>query len=213
MFCPVCHAEFIPGFTVCDECGVELVDELPAESPRGKAAVNRLSGSAPGDPAAGSRDPSASRPVELVTVFRSGDSGMVALVKSVLTSAGIPFADSWAVFGGGGAVRVDREDAADALALLAELEASADEPESDLLESDFEEWDEDEEQPGTEKTGVVPPDERATETDAAPASSPTDDRGGQPSGGETSPSPGVGAPSPPTAPTPPPGIDPPAWRG
>jgi hypothetical protein len=34
LFCPKCHAEFRPGFTRCDECDVELVDELPREPKR-----------------------------------------------------------------------------------------------------------------------------------------------------------------------------------
>jgi hypothetical protein len=34
LFCPKCHAEFTPGFTRCDECDVELVDELPPERKR-----------------------------------------------------------------------------------------------------------------------------------------------------------------------------------
>ena len=28
MICPRCHAEFRPGFTVCSDCGVALVEEL-----------------------------------------------------------------------------------------------------------------------------------------------------------------------------------------
>ena len=34
MFCPQCHAEFVPGFTRCDECDVELVEELLPERER-----------------------------------------------------------------------------------------------------------------------------------------------------------------------------------
>jgi hypothetical protein len=32
MFCPVCHAEYRPGFTRCSDCQVDLVRELPASS-------------------------------------------------------------------------------------------------------------------------------------------------------------------------------------
>ena len=28
MICPNCHAEFRPGFTVCSDCGIALVDDL-----------------------------------------------------------------------------------------------------------------------------------------------------------------------------------------
>ena len=32
MFCPVCHAEYRPGFTRCSDCQVDLVRELPTTS-------------------------------------------------------------------------------------------------------------------------------------------------------------------------------------
>lgn len=32
MVCPVCHSEYRQGFTICSDCGVELVDEItPSE--------------------------------------------------------------------------------------------------------------------------------------------------------------------------------------
>ena len=31
MFCPVCRDEFRAGFTSCNDCGVDLVEELPVE--------------------------------------------------------------------------------------------------------------------------------------------------------------------------------------
>jgi hypothetical protein len=31
MYCPVCKAEYRPGFTRCNDCGSDLVDVLPAE--------------------------------------------------------------------------------------------------------------------------------------------------------------------------------------
>ncbi len=33
MFCPQCKAEYRVGFTRCSDCGAELVDHLPVESP------------------------------------------------------------------------------------------------------------------------------------------------------------------------------------
>jgi predicted amidophosphoribosyltransferase len=33
-YCPKCRSEFVDGTTVCSECGVALVDELPAGTPR-----------------------------------------------------------------------------------------------------------------------------------------------------------------------------------
>jgi hypothetical protein len=44
MFCPVCKAEYRPGFHRCADCDVELVDELPAE------ALVAGEPAAPGDP-------------------------------------------------------------------------------------------------------------------------------------------------------------------
>jgi hypothetical protein len=44
MFCPVCKAEYRPGFYRCADCDVELVDELPAE------ALVASETAAPGDP-------------------------------------------------------------------------------------------------------------------------------------------------------------------
>jgi hypothetical protein len=64
MFCPVCGDEYQAGFTRCTDCDAELVETLP---------------SAP-EPA----------PFELTTVFETGDQSLVAVVKSVLDSAGIP---------------------------------------------------------------------------------------------------------------------------
>jgi hypothetical protein len=35
MFCPICKTEYRPGFTKCADCGVALVDHLPAGGPPG----------------------------------------------------------------------------------------------------------------------------------------------------------------------------------
>jgi len=34
MFCPICKAEYRPGFTICNDCNIQLVPELPPESPK-----------------------------------------------------------------------------------------------------------------------------------------------------------------------------------
>jgi len=73
VFCPQCHAEYVPGFTRCDDCDVELVEALPAEKPAGdQAARRRESG-------------------DSVIVFSSRDPGLVAIAQSLLQSAGIRF--------------------------------------------------------------------------------------------------------------------------
>ena len=32
-YCPRCRTEYRPGFEICTDCGVDLVDELPPEAP------------------------------------------------------------------------------------------------------------------------------------------------------------------------------------
>jgi hypothetical protein len=64
MFCPVCGDEYQAGFTRCTDCDTELTETL----------VSRP------EPA----------PFELITVFETGDQSLVAVVKSMLDSAGIP---------------------------------------------------------------------------------------------------------------------------
>jgi hypothetical protein len=209
VFCPVCHAEFIPGFTVCDECDVALVDELPVEPGPDKAARRASAASPPGSAAVG--EP---RSVELVTIFSSGDSGLVALVRSILTSAGIPCVGSGGVFGGGGSVRVGRDDAADAQALLTELEARSRRSATDDAEWDDQadeadgEWDEAGEEWDDDGDAA---DDTADEGAAGEAAEEGDGDEADEAGRREL-SPGAGAPSPPSAPTPPPGVDPPAWR-
>lgn len=62
MFCPQCGAEYREGYSECADCGVPLV-----ESPVPPADV------------------------ELVSVFRTADAGLLPVIKSVLASADIPF--------------------------------------------------------------------------------------------------------------------------
>ncbi len=41
MFCPICKTEYRPGFTKCADCGVVLVDHLPAGGPPGNEDAPR----------------------------------------------------------------------------------------------------------------------------------------------------------------------------
>jgi hypothetical protein len=67
MFCPKCGAEYRVGFRECADCAVPLVESAPAPSqPRNDE-------------------------VQLVTVFESGDPALIALARSLLDSAEIPF--------------------------------------------------------------------------------------------------------------------------
>ncbi|MGA2588153.1 MAG: DUF2007 domain-containing protein [Candidatus Aminicenantales bacterium] len=109
MICPKCGVEYRPGFTQCSDCLVALADESKPAKPRW------------------------SRPAELVTVFKCADAGRIALAKSLLQSAGTRFlvrneaaqnlfGKGSTHFGGPAEFQVDREDAADAKALLKDLE-------------------------------------------------------------------------------------------
>ena len=64
-----------------------------------------------------------SRSLELVPVFATADRGLMALAKSILIDAEIPFVpdESAALFGFKGRIRVSRDDAEDARGLLADL--------------------------------------------------------------------------------------------
>ena len=64
MFCPDCRAEYRQGFTVCADCEVALVVELPAE-PRHDA--------------------------DLVKVFETGDPALLPILHTVLEEGGIRF--------------------------------------------------------------------------------------------------------------------------
>ena len=68
MFCPQCRSEYREGFTRCDNCNKALVAVLP--------------------PLPGEGDPSHR---ELVTVFETGDPGLLALAHSILDEAEIPY--------------------------------------------------------------------------------------------------------------------------
>jgi hypothetical protein len=68
MFCPACGSEYRPEIKECSDCGVPLVP-------------------APPEPAAFENTP-----LDTVTVFSASDAALVALARSILESAGIPFA-------------------------------------------------------------------------------------------------------------------------
>ena len=40
MFCPQCKAEYRAGFLRCSDCQVDLVDQLAAEKPQGRAEID-----------------------------------------------------------------------------------------------------------------------------------------------------------------------------
>ncbi len=65
MFCPQCRKEYREGFATCYDCGVPLVAQLPPE-PRPEY-------------------------VQLVTVFSTGNEGIIAVARSILDSAGIEY--------------------------------------------------------------------------------------------------------------------------
>ena len=63
MWCPTCRGEFVDEVTLCPDCGDPLVSNEPAEEEIDEAFVK---------------------------VFRSADTSLLPVVKSVLGGAGIP---------------------------------------------------------------------------------------------------------------------------
>lgn len=124
MICPTCGDEYREGYRECARCKVPLVDERGAAPPD-----RRLLGTSP----VGQPD------VELVTVFRSNDATEIMIAESILRSAEVEYitrgGGARELFAGGsfpsgvgmvvGQVHllVRREDAADAAAMLADLES------------------------------------------------------------------------------------------
>jgi hypothetical protein len=72
VFCPLCEAEYRAGLTLCPDCHVELVAEIPAPAP---AAPDRL--------------PLTS---DLVAVYTSPNPIIAQLVTGVLANEGIEYA-------------------------------------------------------------------------------------------------------------------------
>jgi len=77
-FCPCCRAEYREGFTVCADCGVPLVHELPAE----EQPLKGPDPSEAGSEVTGSGD--------WVTVLEGVSAEDLMVKRSVLDSTGIP---------------------------------------------------------------------------------------------------------------------------
>jgi hypothetical protein len=130
MICPKCKAEYVAGFTRCSDCQVLLVDALPEPEDGDR---NRTK---PG------KSKSPLERLELEAVLKSGDPGLVMLAESLLQSADIPFMPrggiSNTIAGWGGLagesrpveLLVNRVDAEQARALLADLDAYVQEGEA-----------------------------------------------------------------------------------
>ncbi|HEX2954161.1 MAG TPA: DUF2007 domain-containing protein [Bacillota bacterium] len=67
MFCPKCKYEYVDGIVECADCHIPLVEKLPNEK---KKSHDEL---------------------KIVPVYATGDPGIIALIKSILESAGIPY--------------------------------------------------------------------------------------------------------------------------
>lgn len=109
MYCPKCHVEYVPGFTRCADCDVELVEVLPAAKSARRDSTD-----------------------DLVTVFTSHDPGLVAIAESLLQSADIRFSVRGALLPYPGALPIDLQvlagDVDEARRILAELSAPESQP-------------------------------------------------------------------------------------
>ncbi|HTY42380.1 MAG TPA: DUF2007 domain-containing protein [Thermoanaerobaculia bacterium] len=65
MFCPKCGDEYQPGYTRCADCETDLVEALPAQEEAPALAM--------------------------VTVLETGDQSLIAVARSLLDGAGIPY--------------------------------------------------------------------------------------------------------------------------
>ena len=75
MFCPNCGVEYRPGFTHCNDCDVDLVEQLPAEDESGQGGPGE--GEAPGD--------------SLELLWRGTQGGVFNEIGLALAEAGIRF--------------------------------------------------------------------------------------------------------------------------
>ena len=71
-YCPRCRCEYRPGFTVCADCGVDLVYELPPEEASREPEVEPRLGPDP------------------VEVFASARETDAEIVRGLLASCGMP---------------------------------------------------------------------------------------------------------------------------
>lgn len=76
MFCPNCGVEYRPGFTHCNDCDVDLVDQLPAEDEPGEGE--------PGESEAAADD-------SLELLWRGTQGGVFNEISMALEDAGIRF--------------------------------------------------------------------------------------------------------------------------
>ena len=78
-YCPKCGSEYRPGFGLCTDCGVDLVDRLPPDGPPAEAApeqdLDALQSWVGSDP---------------VAVYTTLDEVHAHLVRSALVAAAIP---------------------------------------------------------------------------------------------------------------------------
>ena len=109
MYCPKCHVEYVPSFTRCAECNVELVEVLPTAKPARRHSTDGL-----------------------VTVFSTHDPGLAAVAESLLQSADVRFSVRGMLLPYPGAFPVDLQvlagDADEARSILADLAAPESQP-------------------------------------------------------------------------------------
>jgi len=110
MFCPNCRTEYREGVTTCSDCGAALVANLPSELPER---------------------------TELVVIYQSHELSEVAIAKSILEEACIPFTTKGEMSKellavGPVEILVNRDDAEQARQLLYAL--SEDLPPDDFVE-------------------------------------------------------------------------------
>jgi len=132
MVCPACRSEYRDGFTHCADCFAELVV---------------------GDPSSPEPQPVPEpEKVDLVSVFETGNPSLVLLAKSLLESANIEFVTRGEglqdllglgrfpaqvnLISGPVVFEVKHADAADALALLADLKSDTESSSEDDASSD-----------------------------------------------------------------------------